>query len=707
MEIQQIKTLFYEGWYTEALSAIEALPEDSQFEGLCYQGLILCLKGDIPEFFDLVDALRQEYACKRKINEYIVIVLETCLYAYQGREKEIHTLYQKAKEILSSFEKVEKGQVREWEGWLHYAMGFYYTINYVYDKPAVMHLETALSLFKDLPRHGGSEWVYLILLYFYSDANQAKNALECCEQMKKITTPKQGVIPKELTNYVNLFEHVFKGNIEFTFQKIKEITPIFRELGLHWLNGLTKHNLGVHCWFAGNFQQAISYYRQSMKIIEEKRFYMQAPWNMLAQLYIQKGDYQSALATEKQWLQISEENENRYGIIVALLNISDIQFLQGEYSKALNTTLKVIRIIEELDSSYYLSIGLNSLGNNYKQLNKFDDAIRAYEKALKIAERVMNMEGAYGGKSRPTGRIRTSLADIYSIKGEFDTALKLMNKALKQVETDETYFFDSAHYRFRLGIILLKKGDYNQAKTHLESSLKTDEQYGNVFFTGSTLYYLIITLCELDLINEAQKNLARLEQIIKDTDDLRLQQEYQIARAVILKKSPRAKMLVKAQEIFTQVIENYVDISILEFALLNLLELLVWELSSTGTDEVLQEIQDILAKLKDLAEKQKSFVLEINILCIQGQVELVQGNIDKAMSLLDAAFTITMDFNLQNHKERIKKLQESVEAELNKWIQLTEQNAPLIDRIQQSQVQDYISTALQLAGKGPVHEQET
>ncbi|UCG03341.1 MAG: hypothetical protein JSW11_04990 [Candidatus Heimdallarchaeota archaeon] len=140
--------------------------------------------------------------------------------------------------------------------------------------------------------------------------------------------------------------------------------------------------------------------------------------------------------------------------------------------------------------------------------------------------------------------------------------------------------------------------------------------------------------------------------------------------------------------------------------MLNLLEILIWELSSTGHGEVFKEIQRLLAQLNEIARKQKSFTLEIEVVVIQSQLELINGNLNQAMALLKQAKTISREKCLKNHQLRIEIQEQVIESELHKWIELTEQNAPLIEQIHQSQMQEYIVTALRLTGKGSSQEEE-
>ena len=83
---------------------------------------------------------------------------------------------------------------------------------------------------------------------------------------------------------------------------------------------------------------------------------------------------------------------------------------------------------------------------------------------------------------------------------------------------------------------------------------------------------------------------------------------------------------------------------------------------------------------------------------IVNPIAIAEGTVNQAK-------TITIEKNLENHQVRIESQEQVIKSELHKWIELTEQNAPLIERIQQSQVQDCITTAIRLAGKGSSQEE--
>ena len=451
-----------------------------------------------------------------------------------------------------------------------------------------------------------------------------------------------------------------------------------------------------------DFNKAISYAEKAIQLMEKKGFHWPYPWGVMIDTHLVKGDYQSALRYAKQILAICEENDNQTEVVQRLQQIASIYYYKGDFPDALNWIQQSFVQSEALKDVQGQAEGLNLMGCISYQTGHLDQAINYYQQALKFTK---EFEVEFGGYGRASNTIHANLASMYSLKGNFDQALELMQTALRWAKKHESSWFDNATYLI-IGEILFQKGDYQQARIQLQNSLSICEKYGNPLFSASTLYYLVLTNSELDAITEAREYLHQLEQTGKDTANRRVNLQVQIARGIIFKKSPRAVMKAKAQEIFKQIAEEEsISLDLTVFTMLNLLEILIWELSSTGHEEVFQEIQQLITQLNEIARKQKSFTLEIEVVLIQSQLELINGNVNQAMALLKQAKTITREKNLENHQVRIESQEQVIKSELHKWIELTEQNAPLIERIQQSQVQDYISTALRLAGKGSSQEE--
>jgi tetratricopeptide (TPR) repeat protein len=703
MGIQKIKALFGQGRYGEALQAIEILAGEQQFMGMCYRALILCLRGEILEATPLIDHLWQlSLSREEKNSQFVVLALKTCLYSYQGKEEEIYQSFNEGQELLTSLEDHERSQIKEWEGWCQYGLGYFYLNNDLYEKPIIDHLHSSLEILEATLEKGGIEWVLRYIMLYYFLTNQVEIALEYKKQLKDITSDREHVFGQA---FVSLLEGAIlwiKGEYEKSFELFKKALPIFIEQDLHVLI------VGVYNAYAmifhnrSDFDQTILYAEKAIQLMKKKGFYWPYPWNGMIDTLVVKGDYQSALRYSKQILAICEENRNQTGVLHRLRNIATIYYHKGDFEDALNWVQQSLVKSEAFKDIRGQAWGLNLIGAASYQTGNPNQAIDYFQQALTFTKEFRDEFGGYGTTSR---YIQANLAKALSLKGDFDQALELMQTAMTLAKEQESSWFENDTY-LMIGEILFKKGEYQLARIQLQNSLAICEKYGNPLFSAFTLYYLILTNCEQDSIAEASEYLQRLERIGEDTASQRIYQLIQIAKGFILKKSPRAVMKAKAQEIFQQITEEEsISFDSTVFAMLNLLELLIWELSSSGHEDVLKEIQQIITQLNEIAQKQNAFTLEIEVALIQSQLELIQGNVSRAMTLLNQAKTITQEKNLENHRTRVENQERVIEEELHKWIELTEQNAPLIDRIQQSQVQDYVATALRLAGKGPTQEE--
>ncbi|MHA2244795.1 MAG: tetratricopeptide repeat protein [Candidatus Hodarchaeales archaeon] len=704
MEIQKIKTLFGQGRYGEALQSIDESSQEHEFMGLCYKILILCLRGEILCAIPLLDHLDQlSSSHEDKYSHFVVLTLKTCLYSYQGKEQAIYKSFNEGQQFLNSLKEHERDQIKEWECWLHYGIAYFYQNNGLYKKPINTHLQSSLEIIEALPEKGGKEWVLRFIIHHFLITNQLEVALEYVKLLKEITADGKHIFSLALVSLVEGAIFWFNGEYKKGLELLNKALPIFVKQDLHVLI------VGVYNAFAlifrnkSNFEKSISYGEKAIQLMEKKGFYWPHPWDMIIGTHLVKGDYQSALRHAKQVLTICERNDNQTEVVQRLQQIASIYYRKGDFNDALNWTRRSVELSDTLKDISGQAEGFNIMGNISYQIGNLDQAINYYQQALTFTK---EFRDEFGGSGQASNVYQANLASVYSLKGDFDQALELMQTALTWTKKHESSWFDNATYLI-IGEILFKKGDYQQARIQLQNSLAICEKYGTPLFSAYTLYYLVLTSSELDELTEAKEYLQRLEQTGKDTADLRVTLQARIARGVFFKKSPRAVMKTKAQEIFKQITEEeIISLDLTVFAMLNLLDILIWELSSTGLKEVFQEIQQLITQLSEIARKQNSFTLEIEVVLIQSQLELINGNVNQAMALLKQAKTITREKNLENHQVRIEKQELVIKSELHKWIELTEQNAPLIERIQQSQVQDYITTALRLARKGSSQEQE-
>lgn len=236
--------------------------------------------------------------------------------------------------------------------------------------------------------------------------------------------------------------------------------------------------------------------------------------------------------------------------------------------------------------------------------------------------------------------------------------------------------------------------------------LSNIEEYRGEKFTGYSLYMLTLVCNKLGKEKEALEYFNRLQDVDHQLGADWLHQNTQMAEAVLLKSSPRASNKVKAQELFTSVIHETTFVESKRFAMLNLLDILLWELSSSGHNEILVEIKNLLNELEEMAIKEGSITLEIDLSLIQSQIYLIEGDAKKALELLGKSREATIKNKLSNYRLRVESQQKQVNDEIGKWMDLNQQNASLVKRLEHSKISDYVNLALTMIEKGAEKSEE-
>ncbi|MFX0172374.1 MAG: tetratricopeptide repeat protein [Candidatus Hodarchaeota archaeon] len=382
--------------------------------------------------------------------------------------------------------------------------------------------------------------------------NQLEIALDYKKQLNKVISDEKHVFGQALFSLMEGAILWFKGEYDASLELFNKALPIFIE---HDLNVLIT---GVYNAYAmifhnrGDFNQAISFGKKAIQLMKEKGFYWPYPWNGMIETLLVKGDYQLALKYSKQILSICEENHNQTGVLHRLRIIATIYYHKGDFENAFNWVKQSLLKSEAIKDLRGQAWSLNLIGATFYQIGNPNRAIDYFQQALKLTKEFHDDFGGYGYSTR---YIQANLAKALSSKGDFDQALELMQNALISAKEQESSWFDDDTY-LMIGEILFKKGEYQLARKQLQNSLALCEKYGTPLSSSIVRYYLILTNCELDSIAEANEYLQQLEIIGKDTANQRIYQQIQIAKGFILKKSPRAFMKAKAQEIFPQITEK-------------------------------------------------------------------------------------------------------------------------------------------------------
>ena len=123
----------------------------------------------------------------------------------------------------------------------------------------------------------------------------------------------------------------------------------------------------------------------------------------------------------------------------------------------------------------------------------------------------------------------------------------------------------------------------------------------------------------------------------------------ELSEAIFLRKQNRFSSLGESQQILRKIIgTNIVYHEINVHAMLNLCEILLYELKFTNNPEILNDLRDLTDRLLKIAQQQFSRSLLAEVYWLKGRLELVNGNIKQTREFLSEAQTIAEGQDLEN-----------------------------------------------------------
>jgi len=360
---------------------------------------------------------------------------------------------------------------------------------------------------------------------------------------------------------------------------------------------------------------------------------------------------------------------------------------QGNVNLALECAKKSLELRENVGNKRKLAESLYLMGLIYVTLKRDLDCALMYAKRSQTLAKEINHQYIIS-------RNLQALGVIYLLKGEYRKALKYTEQSLAIAEKIGNIHITSQNLN-NIAIIFMHQGDFDKALTYLEPSLEIAKEIGNIWSISFTTGSIIETLVFKGDIERAQRYLEQLEEINNKEDNKIINFLYRYDKAIVLKTSSRIHNRAKAEELFKQIVQDemiYADITI--YALLNLCELLLDELSTTNEIEVLNELENFITQLSDIAEKTNSFWVLAETYVLQAKLALITLDLKDARRLLTQAQKIAEKQGMHRLAAKISIEHDELLQKLNIWNDLKESKENLSKRIQLAKLSDQIENMI-------------
>lgn len=273
------------------------------------------------------------------------------------------------------------------------------------------------------------------------------------------------------------------------------------------------NSIGQTLYSMGYYDNALSYYSQTMSLIREDSILFEHNYSTLcgniADVYSSKGDYQKALENYNEAISYCKSDSN--GLSTLYNNMGVLYNEIGEYNKALELLEKSLLIDKELgedNSSVY-----NNMAMSYQGLGEHFKAVEYYKKALDI-----NIK-EYGYIHPVVAKNYTGIGEAYLSLGQNQLALdnqkKALNSARRLIHINHP---DLAVLYSNLGGAYKATNNLDSALYYYQKSKDLCEQYSNHYWakvcTNMGLAYI-----EKGMVEEGEDLLASVVRHL-ETDSL-------------------------------------------------------------------------------------------------------------------------------------------------------------------------------------------
>ncbi|MFX0185800.1 MAG: tetratricopeptide repeat protein [Candidatus Hodarchaeota archaeon] len=410
--------------------------------------------------------------------------------------------------------------------------------------------------------------------------------------------------------------------------------------------------------------------------------------NVKGKIFEKKGDEDSALECYWESAALYEELKDNGYISAVLNNIGIIYRKKGDLDKALDYYQQSLELREEIGNKIDIVASLNNIGIIYGFKGKLDRALEHYQQALSIMKDI--------GNKQYIAAIINNIGNIFFDKGELDQALENYKQSMALWEElgHQQYI---AYCINHLGKIYRRKGELDRALGYYQEALSILEEIKNNFDTSITLFDLISTALDNNALHLAQKYLESLKDINDKEKNKVIDQRYRVAEALIMKKNPRARMRVKAEDLLEQVTrEEIIDHEITIAAMLNFCDLLLGELRVSNDPEILKEVQTKVLDLLEIAKQQHSHWLLAETYFLRAKLFLLELDVESARQYLFQAQLIAEERGMQTLAMKISHEHDLLLNQSRKWNELISKEASLAERMDLAEMQGTVERIVQM-----------
>jgi len=278
----------------------------------------------------------------------------------------------------------------------------------------------------------------------------------------------------------------------------------------------------------------------------------------------------------------------------------------------------------------------------------------------------------------------------YGIKGNLEYAINYNNQGLAIAEeiNDTPNIIITLN---NLGWIYREQGKLDDAHDRINQSyiLCKEVNSPTIPIVLDSLFHLAL---DKENLESAQKYLNEMAELKEKEEYKIIEQNYLINKALLLKANPRTRNLYEAERILRKVVEKEVVLYEAHIdALLNLCDILLFDLRITNDFQIIEEIQPFISRLINIAKQNNSYPLLVEIYLLQSRLALLTFDIKGARRLLSEAQSVSERYGLNRLTIKISIEHDELLKQIDLWKDLKLKDTSLGERLKLTQVEEQLT----------------
>jgi len=381
-------------------------------------------------------------------------------------------------------------------------------------------------------------------------------------------------------------------------------------------------------------------------------------------------------------LSLREEVDDKLGMSEALFGLGNYYYYKGNHSFALKFFNESLDLGEKTGNKYLISQAYRAIGNIYLLRGEFNLARDYTKRALALSESIKN--------KCDISHNLLHLGEIYYFQGELESAESFITKSLKLAESID-FTVNIILGLYDLGRLLQDRGEFQTSLECYKKALNIAKEKKASFYLVDGLYYLIRLYTYHLSPTEAIPFIKELKKLKKEDNNIWYNLIYRTSKALLLKTSERLPDKMEALRLFQEIAkEPQIAYKVTVEAIINLCELLLYELKITGNETILNELDHYCSRLLKIAIEQNSHSLLAQSYWLQSKLSLLKFDIQHAQKLLFKAQAITEEKGLKTLADSISFEHYSFFSQLKKWEEYIDKNTSLTRRIELAQLENLV-----------------